>query len=144
MHGTVNLDDKIQEGFIMHLDGDLARVKVAPNAECDNCGSCDIVHMEIMAYNPVMAQPGQKIKFRMIEKNMLMISIMVFLLPLLSILAGLYAGSMAAAYLNFNEPALMAAGALTFLAAAIYAAYLYDRNYKQNKANLPRILEIIR
>ena len=115
MHENINLEDKIQEGFIMHIEGDLAKVKVAPNAECDNCGACNIVHMEILAYNPVMAAPGQKVKFTMIQDNMLRISFMIFVLPLLSIFAGLYAGSLAAMFFKLNETALMTAGFFLFL-----------------------------
>ena len=64
MHDNINLQDEIQEGFIMNLDGDLAKVRVAPNADCDNCGACNIVHMEILAYNPIAAKPGQKVKLQ--------------------------------------------------------------------------------
>ncbi|HOP62179.1 MAG TPA: SoxR reducing system RseC family protein [Spirochaetota bacterium] len=140
-----NINQEYQEdlGFVLQLDGDLARVRVAPNADCDNCGSCSTVHMEIFAYNPVMAKPGQKIRFTRSQQGMFKIAFMIFMLPLLSIFAGLYAGSVAASFLGFNEPLMMFAGVAFFLSAAIYSVYFYDRSYKENKNNLPRIVEVI-
>jgi len=144
MHDNINLQDEVQEGFILQLDGDLAKLRVAPNADCDNCGSCNIVHMELLAYNRVKATPGQKVKFTMIQDNMLRISFMIFVLPLLSIFAGLYAGSLAAMFFKLNETALMTAGFFLFLSAAIFIIYTYDKKYKQNKSNFPQIIEVIK
>ena len=144
MHDNINLQDEVQEGFILQLDGDLARLRVAPNAECDNCGSCNIVHMELLAYNRVKATPGQKVKFTMIQDNMLRISFMIFILPLLSIFAGLYAGSLLAKILMLNEAASMTAGVFLFLTSAIFIVYTYDKRYKQNKSNFPQIIEVIK
>ena len=143
MHNNIHLEDEEQLGFVLKLEGDLARVRVAPNAECDNCGTCNIVHMEILAYNAVNASPGQKIRFRKIEDNMIKIAFMMLMMPLLSIFAGLYAGYTAALYFNLNETAMMSAGALIFLADAVYSAYLYDKKYKLNKSSLPRIVEVL-
>jgi len=144
MHNNINVQDEVQEGYILQLDGDLAKLRVAPNADCDNCGSCNIVHMELLAYNRVNATPGQKVKFTMIQDNMLRISFMIFVLPLLSIFAGLYAGSLAADFLKLNETALMTAGFFLFLSAAIFIIYTYDKKYKQNKSNFPQIIEVIK
>ncbi len=144
MHENINLEDRIQEGFIMHLEGDLAKVKVAPNAECDNCGACNIVHMEILAHNPVMAAPGQKVRFTMIQDNMLRISFMIFILPLLSLFAGLYAGSLVSSILNINNTGAMAAGGMLMVALAVVIIYFYDKNYKKNRSNFPQIIEVIK
>lgn len=144
MHENINLEDKIQEGFIMHLEGDLAKVKVAPNAECDNCGACNIVHMEILAYNPVMATPGQKVKFTMIQDNMLKISFMIFIFPLLSIFAGLYAGSLLSSVYNINNTGAMTAGGLLMAALAVAIIFFYDKRYKLNKSHFPQIIEVIK
>jgi len=144
MQENINLEDTVQEGFIMQLDGDLAKLRVAPNAECDNCGSCNLVHMELLAYNAVQAKPGQKVKFTMIQDNMLRISFMIFILPLLSIFTGLYAGSLLAGFLKLNETALMTAGVFLFLSAAIFIIYSYDKRYKQNRSNFPQIIEVIK
>jgi sigma-E factor negative regulatory protein RseC len=144
MHNNINVQDEVQEGFILQLDGDLARLRVAPNADCDNCGSCNIVHMELLAYNPVNATPGQKVKFTMIQNNMLRISFMIFILPLLSIFAGLYTGSFTASILKLNEAAFMTAGVFLFLTAAIFIIYSYDKRYKQNRSNFPQIIEVIK
>lgn len=144
MHENINLQDDIQEGFIIQLQGDLAKVKVAPNADCDNCGACNIVHMEILAYNSVKATPGQKVKFTMIKENMLKISFMIFILPLLSLFAGLYAGSLVSSVLNINSTGSMTAGGVLMIGLAVLVIFFYDRKYKQNKSNFPQIIEVIK
>lgn len=144
MHDSINLQDEIQEGFIMNIDGDLAKVRVAPNADCDNCGSCNIVHMELLAYNAVNAAPGQKVKFTMIQDNMLKISFMIFILPLISLFAGLYAGSLVSTIFNINKTGAMTAGGLLMIGLAIAIIFIYDKKYKLNKSNFPQIIEVIK
>ena len=144
MHENINLENPVQEGFILNLDGDLAKIRVAPNAECDNCGACNIVHMELLAYNPVKATPGQKVKFTMIQDNMLKISFMIFILPLLSIFAGLYAGSLLSSVYNINNTGAMTAGGLLVAAMAVAIIYFYDKRYKLNKSYFPQIIEVIK
>ncbi len=144
MHDNINLQDTVQEGFVMSVDGDLAKVRVAPNADCDNCGQCNIVHMEILAYNPLNATIGQKIRFTMIHDSMIKISFMMFILPLISILGGIYAGSVFALSAGINGTAASTAGAFMFLAVAILIIYLYDKKYKLNRSNFPQIIEVIK
>jgi sigma-E factor negative regulatory protein RseC len=144
MHENINLEDEVQEGFILQLDGDLAKLRVAPNADCDNCGACNIVHMELLAYNPVNATPGQKVRFTMIQDNMLKISFMIFIFPLLSLFAGLYAGSLLSPILNINNTGAMTAGGLLTVAMAIVIIYIYDKKYKLNRSNFPQIIEVIK
>lgn len=144
MHENINLQDEVQEGFIMHLDGDLAKVRVAPNADCDNCGACNIVHMEILAYNPVKATPGQKVRFTMIRDNMLTISFMIFILPLFSLFTGLYAGSLVSSMFNISNTGAMTAGGLLMVALAVAIIFFYDKKYRLNKSNFPQIIEVIK
>ena len=143
MHNDIIPQDDIQTGFIMNLDGDLAKVRVAPNAECDNCGACDIKHMEILAYNAVNASPGQKVKFTMANDGMVKISFMIFAMPLLAVFAGLYSGSVISSLFSLNQAALMTAGVALFLGTAIAIIYYYDKKYKLNKSNFPQIIEVI-
>ncbi|HNX24465.1 MAG TPA: SoxR reducing system RseC family protein [Spirochaetota bacterium] len=144
MHDNINLEDEIQEGFIVQLDGDLAKVRVAPNADCDNCGACNIVHMEILAYNPVKATPGQKVKFTMIQDNMLKISFMIFIFPLLSLFTGLYSGSLVSSIYKINNTGAMTTGGLLMFCLAIVIIFFYDKKYKLNKSNFPQIIEVIK
>jgi len=144
MYDNINLHDTIQEGFIVNIDGDFAKIRIAPNSSCESCNTCGIAHMEILAYNPVMATPGQKVRFTMVQDNMLKISFMIFLFPLIAILSGLYAGSLFVNYSGYNGAAPMVAGALLFLSAAIFFIYSYDKKYKLNKSNFPQIIEVIK
>lgn len=139
-----DIREDIQEGFIIKLDGDFAKIRVSGHADCDNCQSCNVANMEILAFNSIKAGMGQKVKFIMIQENMIRISFMLFILPLLSIFAGLYAGSIAASYIHFNETAFMTIGVFLFLTTAIVIIYFYDKRYKRNKSNFPQVIEVIK
>lgn len=144
MHGNMNLDKNIQEGFILSLEGDIAYVRVAPNADCDNCGQCNIVHLELYAYNAANAKIGQKVKFVMADGSMIRIAFMVFMFPLISILTGIYAGSVFAQYVKINSSLASFLGVTIFLPAAIFFVYTYDKKFKHNRKNFPYIIEVIR
>lgn len=134
---------EIAEGFILTNDGDIAKVRVAPNANCDNCNTCSIPHMEILAYNPLKALPGQKVRFTMAENSMLKIAFMIFLFPLFSIFAGIYAGMVLAVKAGLNQAAFMTVSGIMFFAASVVFIYFYDKKYKLNKNNFPQIIEVI-
>ena len=135
---------EIAEGFILKIEGDLVRIKVAATADCDNCQTCNIPHMEILANNPLNAKPGQKVKFTMPENSMLKISFMLFLFPLISIFAGIYTGMIISAKSGFNEAAVMTICGILFFAASVVFIFFYDKKYKLNKKNFPQIIEVIK
>ncbi|HOK01325.1 MAG TPA: SoxR reducing system RseC family protein [Spirochaetota bacterium] len=144
MHGGMNLDNKIQEGFILSLDGDIAHVRVAPNADCDNCGQCNTVHVELYAVNKVNAKIGQKVRFVMPDDNMLKVAFMAFIVPMISLILGIYLGNSVASSLSMNTTAGSFMGAILFLALSLLFVYNYDKNFKNNKKNFPHIIDIVR
>lgn len=135
---------EIAEGFILKNEGDLAMVKVAAGPDCDNCQTCDIPHMEILAFNPLNAIPGQKVKFTMPESGMLKISFLLFLFPLISIFAGIYAGMIISSGSSLNETMVMTISGIMFFAASVACIYFYDKKYRLNKKNFPQIIEVIK
>ena len=135
---------EIAEGFILKNEGDFVRVKVAATADCGNCQTCNIPHMEILAFNPLNAAPGQKVKFTMPESSMLKISFMLFLFPLISIFAGIYCGMLISSMSGFNDTAVMTVCGILFFAASVAFIFFYDKKYKLNKKNFPQIIEVIK
>ena len=133
----------IQEGVILELEGDLARVRVSAHSDCDNCQMCNAAGMVILAYNPLKAVPGQKVKFIDAQGGMLKISFMLFFFPLISVLAGLYIGSVLSSVFQFNKTGAMFTGALLLLLVSIGIIVFYDKKYKLNKSNFPQIIEVI-
>lgn len=134
---------EIAEGFIIKIEGELARVKVAAGANCDNCQTCDIPHMEILANNPLNATPGQKVRFTMPESSMLKISFILFLFPLLAIFAGIYTGMVISSASGLNQTIGMTISGILFFAVSVACIFFYDRKYRSNKNNFPQIIEVI-
>lgn len=135
---------EIREGVIIELDGDFAKIRLAARAECENCKMCDPSSMVIIAFNPLKALPGQMVRFTDTENGMLKISFMLFFFPMISVFAGLYAGSVLSSVLNFSRTGAMSAGAVLFLLLSAMVIVLYDKKYRLNRSNFPRITEVIR
>ena len=143
MHNSMNLDNNIQEGFILSIKGDIAHVRVAPNADCGTCGSCETSHVELYAYNAVNAKIGRKVRFTMANDNMIKIAFMIFIFPLFSIFAGIYSGTELASHYGLNSNVMSFLGAVIFLAAAVFIVYLYDKKFKHNKKKFPQVIEVV-
>ncbi|MBP9044630.1 MAG: SoxR reducing system RseC family protein, partial [Spirochaetes bacterium] len=114
------------------------------NADCDNCGQCNTVHVELYAVNKVNAKIGQKVRFVMPDDNMLKIAFMAFIVPMISLILGIYLGNSAASSLALNTTAGSFIGAILFLALSLLFVYNYDKNFKNNKKNFPHIIDIVR
>jgi sigma-E factor negative regulatory protein RseC len=135
---------EIQEGTILELDGEFAKIRVTAHEDCKDCNMCNIKGMIIIAYNPIEAIQGQMVKFSNPQTGMLSIAFMLFLFPLLSLFAGLYAGSVLASFFMFNLAGAMAICGILLLAFSIVIIFFYDKKYKLNKSNFPQIIEVIK
>ena len=134
----------IQEGVVIKLEADFARVQVSGHSDCDSCGTCNVAGMLIITYNPLNAVLGQKVKFTNPEGGMLKIAFMIFILPLISLFAGLYTGSILSDFYHFNQTLTMTVFGLMYVVLSVVIIFSYDKKYKQYKANFPQIIEIIK
>jgi len=134
----------VQQGLVLKLDGEFAKIRVLDHENCVDCKMCNVAGMELIAYNAAKANPGQTINFKNAQNGgMFKIAFMLFIFPLISIFAGLYAGSVLSNVFLFNKSGAMAIGALLLLALSVYIAVLYDKKYKLNTSNFPQIIEVI-
>ncbi len=133
--------DIVQEGIIIRIEGDYARINVQVHSSCAGCGACGSPEIELLAHNPVKAIPGQKVKF-ISRGNMFKISFILFMFPLISIFTGVYLGFLAAHYFHMNSMVTMLSCSLFLFFISIFCIAVYDRKYKLPD-NLPEIVEII-
>ncbi len=88
-------------GQVMELKGqDKAIVKVRPSLSCSNCGRCGGFFGDpekdrdrlVEVYNPIGAARGAFVRLEAKNAEMLLAAFLLYLLPLLALLAGLFAG----------------------------------------------------
>ena len=134
---------EIQEGVIVGLEGNFARIRVSAHADCDNCSACSIEGMTILALNPIKASIGDPVRFRQPRGGMLSVAFVLFLLPLLFVFAGIYAGVGFSYVTGFHKTISVIFFALAFFAAAVTVIVFYDRRYRVRSVNFPEIVELI-
>lgn len=135
--------ENIQEGVVLNIEGEFARVNVQAHSSCDSCGACESSKMVILAYNTLNATPGQQVRFVMQEGNMMRIAFILFVLPLLAIFTGVFLGYLAGKHLHWNHAVSSVIACSVLFGLSILNIVLYDRKYKLKPGNFAQIIEIV-
>ncbi|HWR40469.1 MAG TPA: SoxR reducing system RseC family protein [Patescibacteria group bacterium] len=136
--------EKEQEGIVLEVIGDMAKVKASRHNDCDNCGACPgntaiVVEMR----NPVGARKGQFVAFEIKQVGMLQAAFVVYVLPLVAVVAGVIAGWYAAG--KYGGDVLwyqVGGGFWAFLLSIVYIRF-FDRNARASEKMQPVITRII-
>ena len=127
----------IEEGVVIELQGDMAKVKVGRHENCSGCGACGSAkNISTVVYNEIGAKIGDRVNFSLPETNIVTGAFMVFMFPL--IFASLGA---AVAFIFFEEyvPHL----AIVFFLLSLIFVKLYDKKKRHDLKYNAKIIEII-
>ncbi|KXS42897.1 MULTISPECIES: SoxR reducing system RseC family protein [unclassified Candidatus Frackibacter] len=80
---------------VKEVDNGLATVEIKRAASCDKCGKCSEENkdLQVKAKNIIGAKPGQLVVIELEDKNLLGAVFIVYLLPLINLFVGYFAGS---------------------------------------------------
>ena len=85
---------KTEQGLVLEVIKDVAKIKVGRHNDCKNSGACPGEDSVIIsANNKVGAKPGQRVVFEVKEENVLMGAFVVFVLPLIAVFVGALLGN---------------------------------------------------
>lgn len=136
--------EKSQEGIVLAVNGDMAKVKVARHSSCENCGSCPGNSAVVVdAKNMAQAKPGQRVLIQIKEVNMLKAAFIVYMLPLIGIFVGAAAGSYLADYLLSPVLSFQIAGGVAGFALTVFYIWFFDRRSRQDMAMQPVVIRIL-
>ncbi len=136
--------EKQQEGIVIEVQGDLARVKTSRHNDCENCGACPGNSAIVLdARNPLGAKPGQRVAIEIQEINMLKAAFIVYVLPLIAAFAGAVTGNWLADRLGYEAVWFQIGGGLIFFVVAILYIRFFDRSSRSNVKMQPVITEIL-
>mgnify|MGYP001565562654 CR=1 FL=1 len=135
---------KDEEGIVVEVDGQTAKVRAAKHGDCKNCGACPGDNAIVLdAQNPLSAKPGQLVAFEIQETNMLQAAFIVYIMPLLAIFIGSFAGDMLANKFGLAVSSFrISGGILAFILSIIYVK-LYDKSSRKNIKMQPVITKIL-
>lgn len=140
-----------EEGIIVNLIDGKAIVKAQRTGMCGDCSaskSCyteDKNDMMIEAKNPINAKVGQRVKMVLASGSIMRASIIVYLVPLISLFIGALTGKWVAIRLNYSidQEIFEAALGIIFLVASFLALKAYNTKIGGNPDFIPVITEIL-
>lgn len=135
---------KTEQGFVIEVNSNEAKIKVGRHSDCKNCGGCPGNDSVIVwADNKIGAKPGQRVLIEVKETNVLSAAFIVFILPLIALFIGVMLGGFIGENLGVSIPMFQIIGGIVALAFSIILIKIFDRAAKANKKSQPVIIRIL-
>jgi sigma-E factor negative regulatory protein RseC len=140
-----------EEGMVKRTMGSKAWVVTVRSEMCESCsshGACHVLgggkEMEVEALNLVQARPGDQVLLTLEDQSLVKLSFLVYLFPILALIAGAALGQKVAPILGTN-PELTAFGLASLcFGLAFVLIRIKDKKLEQTGAVIPKIARIIK
>ena len=138
-----------EEGVVETIDGAKARVRVEKSSACAHCGSrdsCDVSAgraMVIDAANDVDARVGDRVRVSVPEGSFLKLTVMVYLLPVVALIAGAYAGGVVGGYFPADPAAASVMGGMGAVGITFLVLRRLNRSAERSGEYTPRITRVM-
>ena len=140
-----------EEGMVKKTMGSKAWVVTRRSEMCESCGSHGACHvlgggkeMEVEALNVVQARPGDQVLLTLEDQSLMKLSFLVYLFPILALIAGAALGQKIAPILKTN-PELTSFGLASIcFGLAFVLVRIKDKKLEQTGAVIPKIARIIK
>ena len=135
---------KTEQGLVIEVIDNMAKVKVGRHNDCSNCGACPgNESVVIIANDKVGVKVGDRVIFEVKEVNVLKGAFVVFILPLIAAFIGVILGGFIGNYNSFNvNISEIIGGVITFLFSMILVK-LFDRASTGSEKQQPEIIRIL-
>jgi len=141
-----------QSAKVLKNNGDKALVKINRQSACQQChrecllagNEHEMKEIEVEVDNPARAKAGQTVNLEMGEGHLIIASLIVYILPLIGLITGYFAGSWIGPYffsITANISGIL--GAFVFFFLVFILIRKIDISLETNKNFHPRITEII-
>jgi sigma-E factor negative regulatory protein RseC len=140
-----------EEGIVKKTIGTKAWVVTKRSEMCEACashGACNSLvggkEMEVEAINNVQASPGDLVLLTLEDQSLVKLSFLVYMFPILALLAGAALGQKVAPILGTNlELTSFGLGAI-FFGLAFLLVRIKDKKLGQTGAIIPKVTRIIK
>ena len=136
----------IETGYVIENKDMQAVVRIRRKKACENCGMCKqgSEGMEITLDNPLGSKEGDRVEVSMGDRMVLRASVIVYVIPLLFLLAGAALGYIFSPALGIMERDLAAAlCGIVFTALSYTIVRSIDKKVSDKQGYLPRITRIL-
>ncbi|RJP71820.1 MAG: hypothetical protein C4539_04440 [Ignavibacteriales bacterium] len=139
----MNREVIVEEGIVVSVENEFANVAVTQSETCNECSAKIICKPKtadeniIKVFNGLEAKPGDKVRFEIKGSTLLSASFMLYGLPLIIFLAGIFLGLSIFSIYNSKE---LYAFLFSVGLVGIYFFLSFGKTSKTNKEILPKIL----
>ncbi len=140
-------------GTIIEVRGELATIATTRRSICDGCADqskCSIetassanVSEEVTARNLAHAQPGDRVEFDLPGHTELKLSLLVWIVPLIGLIAGAILGANIHQWISLNRNIATLLGTILGAGLAFLVIVIIDRKASGNAALVPEILKVV-
>jgi sigma-E factor negative regulatory protein RseC len=135
---------KTEQGLVIEVIDDLAKIKVGRHSDCKNCGACPgSDSVVVSAKNKIGAKPGQRVLIEIKETNVLSSAFIVFILPLIALFIGVILGGVIGKYMGLNVFMFQVIGGIITFALSIIIVKVFDKANAANEKSKPVIVRIL-
>jgi sigma-E factor negative regulatory protein RseC len=139
-----------EQGVILRTDSQTAWVKTVRSSACEGCsakGSCHTMgggqDMEVKALNIAGARVGDRIVLSYETPSLLKATFLIYVFPIILLIAGALLGQMLALYLNLNSSALSILLGFAFFFIALIFVKVRANKMAQKNAYQPKVIKIL-
>jgi len=136
-----------EKGIITRTEGDRAWVTVQRSSMCDVCNSRNVCStltesntMEAQVYNPVKGKAGDHVEFMIATSSLLKITGLLYIVPVMFLLAGATAGFV---FFRPSEFYALILGLLSFFSSYLIIRLISKRITRDRKFT-PEIIRVLR
>jgi len=135
-------------GKVLEKRGHQALVAMQRHVACENCGRCggilggpDQKDERVEVDNPINASEGELVNIEVDDRQLLKVAFLVYMVPVLALLAGIFGGLGLAPVLNYggDHTLFSVAMGLVLMAVVILAVRSWDRKVKDDSRFRPVI-----
>jgi sigma-E factor negative regulatory protein RseC len=139
-------------GIVVEVKGETAVVKMQRHLSCENCGRCGGIFGKedqrdhiVEVPNPLKASVGQQVYIATDDRQTLFISFMLYMVPLIALIAGILGWLQLAPLLGFQGTQELPAVGVGFglLAFVFVGIRLWDRRVKESGRYRPEITGVV-
>jgi sigma-E factor negative regulatory protein RseC len=139
-----------EQGVILRTDSQTAWVKTVRSSACEGCsakGSCHTMgggqDMEVKALNIAGARVGDRIVLSYETPSLLKATFLIYVFPIILLIAGALLGQMLSPYLNLNSSALSILLGFAFFFIALIFVKVRANKMAQKNAYQPKVIKIL-
>jgi sigma-E factor negative regulatory protein RseC len=139
-----------EEGVIKKTSDQMAVVRIEKSSCCTSCdsrGSCEVLsdkEVLVEVRNDLQAKVGDRVVLSVTARSLLKLSLLVYLMPIVALIIGAYAGGVWARSLDMQSALPSIVGGILAMGITFYGLKKINRAAEQKRPDyLPRMTRVL-